>query len=385
MCLALALAGACSGPETPAGPSGPGLPPQVPQWHGEQLGGSFDVLDAIGGPLDWYGTSLDLAADGVPLVAYSAHGAYSPVLARWGGAAWAPLGDPPDVRPAGVDAVARTSEGEPVLAWVEWEAIDSSKGDLRAHRWSGGAWLPMGGSINGTPEYGLDGLRAASGPAGPVLAWTEGSASSSLRVVRWDGSGWVELPARSGEYLGFPCIALMPSGDPVVSVLTGFGAGHILTRWDPGTSAWVALPALTLPANVAFVDVAVDGDGATYAAVTGGEAAGYGLFDGVYRLAPGELGWTPLGNPPRYTEAISSLAIAGLPGGGVAAAWTWASPELARWKDGAWETVGTWTASAGYQEYRPLIRAATDDDLYVAFTASLAWPETMKVVRYRKY
>jgi hypothetical protein len=381
MLLGLALAAACSDPEPSGGPSIP-EPPVAPQWHGERLGGAFDVD---------YETSLELGADGAPLVAYSAHASRAPVLERWGGASWTALGDPADVWPSGDVAAARTADGEPVLAWVEWDGAYSYRGELRAYRWSGGAWLPMGGSISGTPPYGVGAVRGASGPAGPVLAWREGTETATdwLHVVRWDGSAWVELPAHSGENLGSLSLALTPSGDPVLSVVSGWGPGHLFARWDPGTSAWVALPALTLPVNVAFVAVAVDGDGAIYAAATAepNPGSGFRTVDAVHRLGPGELAWTSLGRPPRFgAEAISNLALEGLPGGGVAAGWAWEWPELARWKDGAWETVGTWTASAAYRDGRPLLRAAADDDLYLAFTAThTEWPRTMKLVRYRKY
>lgn len=378
-----AVLAACSGP-SPSGPlDPPPPPPPLTGWQGERLGAAFEVFETAATDESWYAISLELGGDGAPLAGYSHAGSRSPAVARWDGAAWPTLGTPPaGADPSALTAVARTSEGEPVVAWVE---ANAEYDELRAARWSGGAWVPMGGVLSAPSASWIFGLGAASGPLGPVLVWVESTPWSALRVARWDGAAWESLPARTedGNY-AVPSLALTPAGDPVIAVLTTGAAGHVLVRWDAGTSAWVALPAFALPESTEGLDLAIDGDGATYLAAVVRPSLS-ATVDAVHRLAPGDAAWTPVGVPPRLGSVWSKFALGGLPGGGVAAGWMYLYPELARWKDGAWETVGTYGETTQGLESRPLVLAASDDDLYFAFASIGAAAPTMKVVRYRKY
>jgi len=144
------------------------------------------------------------------------------------------------------------------------------------------------------------------------------------------------------------------------------GGATKVERWDSGTSAWVTLPAVPSHADrVAHVSVAVDGAGGVYVATTY-LVTGYETY-AVYQLAPGASSWTSLGLPV-ITNMDSYLALAGFPGGGVAAGWTLSIPSLYRWRAGTWEEIATSVLSQWFNELRPMIGVASDDDVWYGFT-----------------
>ncbi len=330
-------------------------------WH--LTGGATELaVDDAGGTNETSWVQLVMSAQGRPLMAALQWGGY-PTMKRWDGPiSWTDLGGPASpAKSFGTVAGATLPGGEPVIAWA-----DSGTGEILAAHYDSGLWTPLSVRV-ADPIMQVTCLRGASGSAGPVLLWIDEypvTGGQGIYVARWDGASWVELGTPRALAAGWPSVTTRPDGDPVIGY-DGGGATKV-ERWDSATSAWVTLPAVPSRADrVAHVSVAVDGAGAVYVATTY-LLPGYETY-AVYGLAPGANSWTSLGLPVT-TNMYSYLALAGFPGGGVAAGWTLSIPFLYRWRAGAWEEITTSVLSQWFNELRPMIGVASDDDVWYGFT-----------------
>jgi hypothetical protein len=212
--------------------------------------------------------SLVLASTGYPVVAWSDSGPdnFEIYLRRWNGQSWAELGTGGGSSAAagGVSANAGASTspataldlaGNPVIAW---EDTSSGNPDIYLKRWTGEAWVEVGGSataggisvnvVNSTdPAVALD--RAAN----PIVAWVDYSGTAAVIFVKkWNGSAWIELAGSAtgdGTIAGLflaatPAVASDPDGNPVVawrgsSTAFSLSSAIYLKQWNG--SAWVAL------------------------------------------------------------------------------------------------------------------------------------------------
>ena len=94
-------------------------------------------------------------------------------VTRWDGARWQPLGTGPASTPgqhASSHALGFGPDGQPVTAWNE--GPDGSR-SVRAARWDGARWLPLGGTLNRDPRADTDHASLAAGPRGVLVAWRE--------------------------------------------------------------------------------------------------------------------------------------------------------------------------------------------------------------------
>lgn len=352
-------------------------------WHATGLGSSWTALATNVQPASEGEGSLEVGADGVPFAGYSGLN-LDPHVRRWSGTDWAAL----DPFPAGADplaevAVARSPSGEPAAFWIEPEGVIGYA--VRGATFTAGAWADVGAPANdvvANPSAYY--LHAASGAKGPVVAWKgrDDTLGDAAWVARLEGSGWVPLGgAKVLANWGDVSVATTPSGDPVVGYVDGSDLA-VVERWSDA-SGWEALPAPPFAFGDPLVEVAADGLGTVYALAMWTE--GYHLqIDAVYRLAPGAAAWESLGKPPGFSGTYTRVSLAGLPAGGVAAAWAYsAGAGLARHVAGAWETIRAPSGSYGGQ-MRPMIAVAGDDDLFLGF-ANTAGQPSMSVSRHQRY
>ncbi len=236
---------------------------------------------------------------------------------------------------ASLTALSTDQGGEPVLAWVEHRSAGGAD-QLRAARWSGTAWTPLGGVLNENPAHNASQLTASSGPDGrPWLGWSEDAGTAhvdSYLIARWDGQHW-SGPGRyavrrnlsdAGRSRAF---AVTASNTPFLAwtniYYPGASAGVVQPftwqgeRWDEQAAPLN----LSLRSAAFFPTVARAGgqDNALYAAWLEGDVAHSSVY--VKRLTPGGV-WTPLGGALNYRPGTYTFAPQLAAGrAGVVAAW----------------------------------------------------------------
>lgn len=194
---------------------------RIPAWL--SLGSSDRVPAA-----DAAEPAIAVREPGRPVVAFleDAGGSRDLQVSGWDGAAWVPLGGPLDFA-AGDEVASPALAIEPdtrlpVAAWIEWDgATPGAQRQLRAARWSGSVWEPLGPALNATTgDAGNPVLVIGSG--GPTLAWNEAGA---VRVARWTGAAWTALGA-----------ATTPAGTARGGYLAAEGGGTWLVYRAPDAS-----------------------------------------------------------------------------------------------------------------------------------------------------
>ena len=140
-------------------------------------------------------------ADGEPFVAFlqDAGASHDLVASRWNGTAWAALGGAIETDPAleaGAPVLAIDGVQSPILAWIEWDGQTAgARRELRAARWNGASWAPLGAALNRTAGDATDPVLLGDGGGGaPMLAWNEGG---RIHVVRWQEGAWTDVGAAS--------------------------------------------------------------------------------------------------------------------------------------------------------------------------------------------
>ncbi|WP_395835920.1 Ig-like domain-containing protein [Cystobacter fuscus] len=109
---------------------------------------------------------------------------------------WYAFGGPLEAIP-GTDTQLKDStmvldkEGNPIVAWSE-ERAPGGRSSIFVSRWDGKAFVPMGGSLNGTPFGSAFKASMALGSDGnPIIAWEESDGfNENIYVMRWIGSTW---------------------------------------------------------------------------------------------------------------------------------------------------------------------------------------------------
>jgi hypothetical protein len=199
-------------------------------------------------------------------------------IVRSAGDHWSSLGEALTRFPApeariGPATLALDRSGMPLVAWGE-HAGDKVK--VYVSRWSGTAWLPLGGAVDEAASGQMwleQPSLAIDGEGRPVVAWLHGGSVGlrigrdpnidRLRVARWDGRAWKDL----GPDGGVPC-ALNPANarlvidglGPLVTFGGGLGSegkhGMGAMRWDG--ARWNVVPT---PAHSTNRAMAVLSDG----------------------------------------------------------------------------------------------------------------------------
>lgn len=225
----------------------------------DELGSSASAggISSTSGNSLWPKFSLD--AQDRPWVCWqdNASGSNQVYLRRWNGSAWVEMAG--SASGGGLSATIGASD-EPAIAldssgypWVVWRFIDVTT-HVYLRRWNGTAWVEVGGSATGGGLGGTTGGQypvIAMDPSDhPLIAWWDGTTGTGRVYLRkWSGTAWVELggsgsgagvsnPAGACEY---PEMALDAVGNPVVvwrERSTGSDCIQ-LKRWDG--AAWVEL------------------------------------------------------------------------------------------------------------------------------------------------
>jgi len=377
--LGLVLLAACGGGGGGNASSGPGAPGGA-TWHAAAAGGSLRVF----GPYDPPALAVD--SSGAALLA-RLDGSGIPRAERLS-TDWTELGPAPaGPTGSGPVSITRSAAGEPLVFWTETDPdlLD----ELHAAAFGGASWSGTAGLVNGAAGESAYALATATGPKGPVAAWTTMGPSAGVndgRVARLEGGAWRALGApRPVKALtdGF-ALALTPGGDPLVAYVAGDGA-CAAERWDDVGGTWQALPASGVTCSGGGVYVAVDGAGAVFlAGLDDPTTTRQFVLSGLFRLAPGASTWTSVGGPGGLDWTSSAIALAGLPSGGVVLAWIRGSRVVARWTSAGWQGVlpSTGTGYAGWSS--PMLGVAGDDDLYLGAMNTWSIPE-VTVLRLRRY
>ncbi len=174
------------------------------------------------------------------------------MLMQWDGAAWVGLGESGNwdglgtgSEPAFAPAVAVDAAG---LPFVAYEQEVSGVGEIHVKTWNGGGWVELGGSATGggvsnEPAASSDSAAVVLDSAGlPIVAWCQRDRHIYLR--RWTGAAWVELggSASGGGLSGgladsrSPALAFDGTAPIVAYVLNG----EIVVRRFDGAN-WIGL------------------------------------------------------------------------------------------------------------------------------------------------
>jgi len=302
-------------------------------------------------------------------------------------------------RAASLTALTTDAGGAPVFAWVESGPGLAGDGrtydQLRAARWTGGGWQPMGEVLNENRTHNAAQLSAVRGPDGqPWLGWSEDAGTAhvdSYLISRWDSRAW-SSPGQSAvrrnlsdagksraftvtacnlPYLTWTNISYPGASANVVQPFT----------WQPESRTWAehALPLNHSVRSAAFFPGAATGpDGVVYTAWLEGDVAHSDVY--VSRQTAGGA-WERVGaalnvRPHTYTFA-PQLAVGAA---GPVAAWTEDQGGIdnvfvKRWTGTAWRPLGP-TFSGGTLNVRPRLPAERPD---LALSAEgfpvVAWAE----------
>ncbi len=159
-----------------------------------------------------------------------------------GSGGWVSVGAALNITDAGVPALVYQGALEVdhndsiTAAWLEAD-------QLRVARWSGTAWVALGGKINDRPVNSAPSLAFDSADT-PVVAWDEATIGEggNVYVARWSGTAWEKLgggplDVMATDFAREPCVRQTPTGVAVAWAETVAGASHIFVKQWNG-AAW---------------------------------------------------------------------------------------------------------------------------------------------------
>ncbi|MFN0179970.1 MAG: hypothetical protein ACKVZ0_14315 [Gemmatimonadales bacterium] len=239
-------------------------PPLTPTW--QQLGGAVATGPVASPSRDLFAAvALDLA--GNPVVAWKGRvvgpgtSANFIHVKQWDGANWVQLGGNlllasvrnGDIRSTPSIDVDPTT-GYPVVAWSEESSrnpVGSLLGafDVYVKRWTGSAWVQLGGALNVNPVAGaIHPKLRVTNTGTPTVAWWE--TPNHTAAKSWDGTAWTSFAQQSlvwsatgAQDLALTALTLDGSGNPFV--VFGASAGPLGAR--PAlfpANGWMLLPSL---------------------------------------------------------------------------------------------------------------------------------------------
>ncbi len=244
---------------------------------------ALGVFDDGGGPELYVGGLFDTAGG----IAVSN-------IAKWDGAAWAPVGSGLD---GVVNALTVFDDGTGPALYAGGNFTNAGGVHTpRIAKWDGASWSTLGVGVN-SQVYALavfdDGMGAALYAGG---AFVSAGGAPALHIAKWDGTGWSSLP---GELLNFSIFAMAVHDDGTGPAIYAGGdefQDHDVAKWDG--SVWAALPDTdigTITAMAAF------DDGTGEALYVGGR--GIRKWDGAWSQLNGRLTGTVL-NPSHRVDAL---------------------------------------------------------------------------------
>jgi hypothetical protein len=323
--------------------------------------------------------SLALGPSGDAVVAWTDAAEQDLALraARWSGGAWSPLGgaiaaDPDNIVYVGEVAVA--DEGTPYAVWME-----NNDGflEIRAARFDDGAWVMLGAPVNAGTSGGWEPRIALRSADAPVVAWEEGG---TLYASVWDGADWQPFGGAIATGVVGLDLAMLDDQDPVILFMKFPEQEVHVSRWDAAEDAWAPLGG-PLNAGPASGDsparIAVDASGRPV--VVWNEASGAVPVMSVARWDGAE--WALLGAP--LSAVVGSGArlpsIATSPDGSVVVVWLEGSGADSRLE------VRRWTEGAGWADLHPHGPETTGATLNTAVSVAtaagadpiIAWQESV--------
>ena len=200
----------------------------LPTWH--LVGGETLNVDPM---IMARSASMALTSDGDPVVLWleddpDSRPPTDVYVKRWDGSAWGLLGGSLDAGALGpmynYHEVTLTPDDTPVVGWVRSTAVtDVADVGVVVQRWDGGAWLPVGDvpftADEGSPRWAS---VATDADGSPLLAWSEfKDGLSRVYVARWTGGEWSPLGGPRARLPGqgafYPHVVLDGEGRPIVA------------------------------------------------------------------------------------------------------------------------------------------------------------------------
>jgi len=99
---------------------------------------------------------------------------------------------------ASAPAVAHAADGSVYVAWEHRSGSPVAPADIYVSRWDGSTWSAPWRVDNAPARVRSARPAIAANTAGVFVAWQDyraGSANADIYTARWDGSGWLEIPA----------------------------------------------------------------------------------------------------------------------------------------------------------------------------------------------
>lgn len=116
------------------------------------------------------------------------------------------------------------SGGQPLVAWAERTTAGNSDSDQYVSRWSGTAWVPMGGKLDVIDTNVVFDIDVAIGLGGnPIVAWGDSSSGAS-QVRSYDATtlSWQSLGASPTSYAS-PQVLVPTGGGLLLAISVGSG------------------------------------------------------------------------------------------------------------------------------------------------------------------
>jgi hypothetical protein len=298
--------------------SAPTSAAQCPAWHtaaGSPIGtdGSVTALAAFAdpsGPALYVGGTYN-----------NAGGVSSPNLARWDGGQWTGL--PVTPANANIDVMCVFDDGHGPALYVGgiFQFVGSVMGTQGLARWDGISWSSVGGGVTAPSAGILSAMCVYDDGSGPALyvggAFSQMGGVPVANLAKWDGASWTSVGGGVTAGATFTHVyALVVFDDgtgPALAVGGGFGhAGSVpaqnIAFWHGPTFAWTA-PAIGIDGFVHTFAVYDDGGGpalfmgGNFAHAGGSSAGSLAKYrDGAWDTMLGGVTSTT-GTPPVWTLA----------------------------------------------------------------------------------
>lgn len=234
-------------------------------------------------------------------------------IARWDGAAWQPVGTGLNARVRALTAWDSDGEGPlapQLVAAGEFTDAGGNTAADRIARWNGSAWLPLasglGAQVNALATWDHDANPATADRlvAGGVFLNAGGNGNAD-RIAFWDGAAWQPLAAGVAADV-FAIVALDSDGAPATAKdlfiagafvdVGGNASADRVVRWNG--SNWVNLGTGLNNAGRALAAHDPDGSGpATPVLIVGGDFSGAGgvVAARIAVWSPAAGAWAALG------------------------------------------------------------------------------------------
>jgi hypothetical protein len=324
-----------------------------------------------------------VGADSQPVIAYAVieTGTTGPNfmlrVAKLVGTTWTQLPEPSTTPFSGFNGYSLDLDttGQPTVAWSERGPSDSAQ-KVHLATWDGATWRTPYPTIAASTAGNLDAFEPhvkLDHVNRPVVAWTEGTATTERNVVlagRWNGSEWdtsygvVTEPGAAQH--GFCDLALTEGDEPIVSYDDNIKDTFRLATWANGE--WLRSPPNP---DVYLDDLAVDSMGRPLVATPGSTP---GIF--LQRLESGT--WTQVADvlpaPAAFYSSMLEMAITH--DGRPVVGWSdFSAPNrnnLARWTGMTWDLrFGSFGPEQSLAKGLSLIWLAVDpgDNIWTAWTS----------------